>query len=131
MEPIENPLLTTRLKGMRKDLHTPEDKAEFLYPRHGTLKLYPDRVQFDQFTIPIGSIVSATIFPVYSRLLPLHVLWIEAQDSTWIFGPHLRRALELEYPFTVEYRWAPPWVTSFWCGIAVAVLTWMIVRSIK
>lgn len=131
MEKIDIPLLTTRVKGMRKDLHTPEDKAEFLYPRRGTLKLYNDRIQFDQFTIPIKSIVSATIFPMYSRLIPLYVLWIEANESTWIFGPHLQRGLDLDYPFAVEYRWGPPWVTGSWCVVAVTVVVWLTVRLIR
>lgn len=130
MEKFDNPLFITRLKGMRKDLYTAEDKSEFLYPRRGTFKIYEDRVQFDRFTIPTAGIISATIFPVYSRIFPLHVLWIEAQEGTWIFGPHLRGALDLKYPFKIDYRWGPPWVTGFWCVVAAALSIWMGLRSL-
>ena len=131
METYTSPLRTISVKGMRKDLRSPEDKAAFLYPRRGTLTLFGDRLEFDTITIALSSITHATIIAPYSRLLPLYALWIETADATWIFGPHRRGVLDIDYPFAVHRTWSPRWTTWFWAAAGLGALVWAVERFIQ
>lgn len=131
METNSSPLRTISVKGMRKDLHTPEDKAAFLYPRRGTLTVFADRLDFDSITIALSSITHATIIAPYSRLLPLYALYIETADATWIFGPHRRSVLDIDYPFAVSRRWGPTWTIWLWAAAGLCTLIWAVLRVIR
>lgn len=125
------PLHTISVKGMRKDLRTPEEKAAFLYPRRGTLTLFADRLEFDSNTINMPSIIHATIIAPYSRLVPLYALWIETADATWVFGPHRRSVLDINYPFAVQRRWGPRWTRWLWAAVGLGTLVWAVTRVIR
>jgi len=91
---------------MTKGVHGAADQFEYglgwVTSRRATLKVFRDRLECGNWTIPFSSIEQAVLFETKQWFIPCYVLKVRTNDSTYQFGLNPGKFWSGELPFEVE-----------------------------
>ena len=83
----------------------PRYSANWAIARRGWFKVFPDRVECGDWSIPASNVVAATLFHTRQWLLPVTVLSVETAGGSYQFGfnPWVRVSAHLPFPHQHEH----------------------------
>lgn len=99
---MDEPLYQGMTKGIVADEATPMPSMKWVTSRRGRLKVYGDRLECGDWTIPFDQIKASNLYEDAGLFYPGHVLRVVTNDKTYQFGLNSNRFWKNELPFKVE-----------------------------
>ena len=99
-------------KATNSESGTPRYSANWLYSRRNWCKIFPNRVECDNWVIPVASIQDAVLFEAKQWFIPVYILVVTTSEHMYQFGfnPWSKVGSHLPFPFRKErirlgYSW--------------------------
>jgi hypothetical protein len=106
--------------------------VNWVFSRRGFLKVYTDRIECGDWTIPYDQIDEAVLFRTSSMFIPCYLLRVKAQGQIYQFGLNPGRYWSRELPFPVvreNKRLGWSWYSVAVRIVALAVLAYLLWSS--
>ncbi|HXV63220.1 MAG TPA: hypothetical protein VEK15_21150 [Vicinamibacteria bacterium] len=119
---MDNVVYRAWTKGIRDGAHKPRYGMEWLSARRGWFKVFDDRIECGNWSIPYSSIQEAVLFKSRQVLIPVSVLRLATPESTYQFGFNPWVQVEGHLPFQVRNEEIGLKYSAFFFALRIAVL---------
>ena len=99
---METPLYRCWTKATNRESGSPRRSWSWAISRRAWFKVFRDRVECGDWTVPLDSIRRAVVYRGRSLLLSVRVLQLEAESGTYQFGFNPWVKIEAHLPFETE-----------------------------
>ena len=100
--PATEPIHRCMTKGVQGAAEQFEYGLSWVTSRRATLKVFPDRLECGNWTIPFSAIEQAVLFETKQWFIPCYVLKIRTADTAYQFGLNPGKFWGGDLPFEVE-----------------------------
>lgn len=120
-------------KATTGEAGTPRRSANWALARRDWFKVFPDRVECGDWTIPVDRIRSATLYKAADFVFPGLVLELQTETATYQFGFNPWVKVHRHLPFTPEVReiGEVSWLTVLIRVLLVAYVAFLIARCVQ
>jgi len=101
---MSQPISTFMSKAITCDGDAPQRSFNWATSRRALLKIFPDRFECGNWSIPFSEVTEATLYEIKQMFMPCHVLQINTKEKIYQFGlnPWTGIAKKLPIPFNEE-----------------------------
>ena len=123
---MQQPIYKCMTKGSDQESGSPRRSANWVVSRRGLFKVYPDRVELGNWSIPFDQIESATEYRIpYLPFIRTSVLELQADGKIYQFGFNPWARPVKYFPIPVEERKASMSYSPFSMIVRVLLLLYL------
>jgi hypothetical protein len=120
---MEHPLYSCMTKATTAEGDLMQHGPNWVVARRGTLKVFPDRLECGDWTIPYARVSDATLYSIRSNfVIPGYLLRVATDDTTYHFGLNAGSFWRSDLPFDVKREKGKLSYSAFSIAVRVAAV---------